>query len=983
MAQKFVTDFGTFTVPNAYVNTVVQQTSASLPTSGVLMLVGEADSGPDYTLEADITQNFFGPDALSSIIAKYKSGGVVNAAKAAIAASQDPNIQGSVSAIFIAKTNKSQKASAALVRSGLTNYGTLSDLGFGELGNQTNGIVTASVSEVAPTTGAFTLGGGDFNLNLRVNGDVEQPYSSTGSQTIDTIVGSITSGSATGLNGLNGVLATGGQNRNVLQGLTGTASLALAVNTPTTITITLSGVSAWPNKPLVGDTLIIPVTGTFGSTQTSCISGAGDANAKSYYVTAVTDTTISATLSLADTPASLVVVNPTSIGTEATDIVCFNKVTIQNVTGVDRNILTGLVGKTVAGAASGSTLTLTLQDGSTWGALPQAGDLLLIPSTAPAAWHAGGANGGWYTVVSATSSTSAGGSKVVLIRLSNGSPASFSATAIAATTDLKNLSPVLDGVGKTLEIYDGAAVGSSLFSLHAQTSTSAYVGWMSTSSNPQVITSASEYVAQVVDSRASDSITDTITAGGDVVLLLGYHGDGNVTSATATVATVNGIPTLTTSVAGGSGASLSGATAVNLTKFTTLNDLATYLNSQTGYVCKVGSVKFGQSLLTYKDQTGATQTVLDKTTWNIASKMKAYAGRLKRDAWDFYNEMFTSRLVTLNSTSVTLGTPVATPAAAGLPQPQALFFLSGGTRGGTSNTDVTNALAALEKVKGNFLVPCFSRDATDDIADGLTDSTSTYTIDSINDLCKTHVVNLSQIKRARWRQGFLSKRTSFTNAKLAAQNIASPRCAMVFQDFKDTDVLGNLTQFQPYIGAAKAAGMQAAAFYKSIVRKFINTNGVLMNDGSFSDQLIGDVEDALDSGLLPAERADSGGYRWISDQTTYTIDDNFVYNSIQAQYASDLITAILKKRFEDAMIGQSLADMSAGVAMAKLKGIMADLRRLKLIVPSDDAPAGYKDAVIKIVGPAAFISVNVKLDNSIYFAGITTYVTQASQAVTG
>lgn len=733
------------------------------------------------------------------------------------------------------------------------------------------------------------------------------------------------------------------------------------------IVITLSA-STWGTTPSVGDTLIIPANGEYGAGGDSAIDGATAANLGSYVVTAATSTTVTAT-KLRDNAGASVTAPENVAATDilaVTDFMCFSPVVVHNYTGTERVILTGLVGQTVSGAASGQTLTLTLATGQVWAALPQAGDLVSIPVGAPAAWRAANTNGGWYEVVSATSGVGAGASTIVMTRLSDGAPTTFAATAIAAVTDLRVLRPAKDGVGKSLELFDGGGAESvSSPGMFYDLSTTA-VDWISTGATPVLLTSESEYVASLTAALNSASTSETISAGGDVVLRVGYHGTTGVTTATLTISGT----TLTTTVSGGTGANLS----IDLTKYKTLSDLATYINAQTGYVCTVGSTLFGQQATVYLDDDNDYQTVLDKATWGIASANHTSPGRIKKDGFAVFKKMVeTSTLVQLGATDLVAPT-------AGQPEVQALTFLASGAKGHTTNARVTAALAALEQVRGNFLCTLFSRDATDDIADSLTDASSTYTIDDINAAAKSHVLTVSTPKRRRYRQAFLSKQGTFAEAKLAANEIASARCAMTFQDFKAVDSDGSIVQFQPWMGGVYAAAMQAAGFYKSIENKFINTSGVLMADGSYSDQLDSQVEDALQNGLLPAEKAVSGGFRWVSDQTTYGVDGNFVYNSIQAVYAADTVALTIAQRLEQAFVGQSLADVSAGVMLSFLQSIMADLKKLKLTASSDDAPLGYKDPSISIIGGVARVSLNVKLATALDFIVITTYITQVTSS---
>ncbi len=981
MAQSYQTTSVTMIKPGAIVDVKVQSPNSGLSTTGILMLVGEADSGPDVSSETDITENGYGPDALASVIAKYGSGNIVDAFRVAAAAANDPNIQGAPSRIFISKTNISTKASGTLQRAGLaSSYGVLADKNYGASGNLINAAVISGTAEVAPTTGSFTYipTPSTSSLNMRINGGANLPVTVSAKMPPSTLVGSVMDAATASLSGplvsgLNVTMATGGVNRAVLGATTvaDARTVALAVPSGANITLTISS-GAWEVTPSVGDTLIIPQTGTYGSVTVSPFDGAGAANRGAYVVTAATSSVISATKLRNDVAG--VLVNPVPVGASdilaVNDFICYSPIVLQNMTGTERSVLTGLVAQTVVGTASGQSMTLTLQTGAQWAALPQVGDNLLIPASAPATWRGGSnVNVGWYQVTAATTGVGAGASTIVMTRLSNGTPASFIATAIAAVTDLRVLRPAIDGVGKGLEVFDGG--GTELITTQLFNLSSTPVTWVSTAAVPAILLSASETSNTLTVGRQSDALSEAITGPSDVVLRVGYHG-GGVSTVTGSM-TISGT-TLTTTVANGNGAPLS----INLLNYRTLGDLATYINTQTGYVCSVASTLFGQQLLTYQDPiTLAYRTVLDKGTWGIASHnigaaaTVSPAGRVKKDAYALWVKISNSLLSQLGT--------VSAPAGAGQPEVQSLFFLSGGAKGSTSNANVVTAIDAMEKIRGNFLVPLFSRDASLDSADSLTDATSTYTIDYINASAKTHVLALSTTKRRRNRQAMLSKKTTFTAAKLAANNLASARCSMTFQDFKTTDSTGTLRQYQPWMGAVYAAAMQAAGFYKPIVKKFMNTSGVLMADGTYSDQLDSQVEDALLNGLLPAERAETGGFRWVSDQTTYAVDNNFVYNSIQAVYVADTIALTIAQRMENAFVGQSLADLSAGLMLSFLTAIMIDIKRLHLTTSSDDAALGFKNATVRISGPAAEVSLNIKLAGALYFIPITAYISQVTQ----
>ena len=827
MANSTNFDGQTLVIPGAYVKSSVQNSAAGLSTTGVLMIVGEAESGPDYSEETDYDDVTFGPDQQADVIAKYKSGRIVDAFRGAVAAADDPQIQGSFNRIVIMKTNAGTKASSEFTKIGGGSYGTFYDRSYGKNGNLINYTIIQATAEEVPTTGPFTylLPIDDYDISIRVNGGAVVNLSTSALQDPPAFV--------TAVDALAGVSASGGTNRNAIA-VAGT--LAVALNGSNSVTITRS--VAWTNTPTVGDTLYIPVG--------SVIAGAANANVGSYVITARTTTTITATK-------------------------------LRN--------------------ASGSPGTVT-------------------------------------------------------------APVTVGAAAIAAVTDLQCFAPVtisvtdttvLPGIGKSLEINE-LSTGTDLISNYCYQLNTTPVTWISKSGTPAIITSDAEYGVNVTVARQSDNISDSFDVNGRVALRIGYTG--------TTCSVVIDDDTLTTTVVGGSGANL----AITLSDFATIADLAVYINAQTGYNASVETASVGQYSPTLLDNV----TLSGGTTWGNPT------ARIKIDGYLFFNA------VEENTSLVQLNDP-AEQAATGLPDVKTLTFLAGGTRGATTNADVQGAIDALASVRGNFLVPLFSVDATTDIENDETDAASTYTIDSINAYAKTHVLAMSTIKRKRHRQAFCSKQDTFTNVKNAAANLASARVSMAFQDIKDVGLEG-IVQFQPWMGAIKAAGMQAAGFYRSIFNKGINCSGVLMFEADYNDTSDTQTEEALLNGLLPAKRREQGGFTWVSDQTTYTRNSNFVFNSIQAMYAADTVALTIAQRMEETFLGQSLADVSAALALSALSGICFDLLRQKLLAPSDDAPGGFKDAFVRIVGPVMYVSLSVKLATSIYFIPISIQVEEVTQS---
>lgn len=847
MAQQYQTTDGNLIIPSSVASVKVQQQNAGLAVSGVIALVGEAESGPAWnqeTLDLDDVASF-GPGQVGAVVAKFKSGPLVDAFRAAVVSSQDPNIVGAPSRIICIKTNAGTQATATLSKVTGGTYATALTIGRGRLTNQLYMTVDAPVSETAPATGNFTWinNVGTSNVSIRTNGAAVVSLALVANRTPAQFVTAWNTATT------SNPLAAGGVARTTAQSSVGTLAVAIS---GTAIVITYTG--TWTTTPSVGDTCEIPIG--------SVIKGAGNENTGAYVVTAATTNTISAT---------------------------------------------------------------KLSDGSKAGATP---GVITNPAVVGA------------VAVSGT----------VANDLLVSSPVTI--TVVASTQ--------IDGVGKSLEIAE-LSTGTDLVSRSTYALSTTAVTWVSKSGAAAIIASATEPNARILLARVSDGVDEQITAGGQIGLTLSYLG----TTATVTITST----LLTTAVVGGSGANLS----LQLADYSTISDLAAYINSQTGYSAAAGTSTTGQNLATSLDRVVAAPIA---STWNAKN------GRIKIDAF----KMFTA--VSQTSGTIQLGSPTAARADAGLPAVNAtVVYFAGGKKGGSSNAQITAAIDALSNLSVNFVVPLFSSDATVDIAAGKTQGTdsvngetaSSYTIDSINAWAKSHCIAMSKLKRKKNRQAIVSKKDTFINAKNAASNLAAFRNACTFQDVKNPDSTGTMTQYAPWMAAAIAAGMQTAGFYRSITHKFANVSGVTQAAGDFNDRDDDAMEQALLAGLMPLRRHPKGGYFWVSDQTTYTKDSNFVYNSLQAVYAADIIALTTAQRMEDAFVGQSVADISAAVAMTFLKGVMADFMRLKLIAASDDAPAGFKNAKITISGPVLLVEAEIKLAGAIYFIPISFLVSPVVQ----
>jgi hypothetical protein len=89
----------------------------------------------------------------------------------------------------------------------------------------------------------------------------------------------------------------------------------------------------------------------------------------------------------------------------------------------------------------------------------------------------------------------------------------------------------------------------------------------------------------------------------------------------------------------------------------------------------------------------------------------------------------------------------------------------------------------------------------------------------------------------------------------------------------------------------------------------------------------------------------------------------------------------LIQNFDRAIVGKSVAEISATTALAFLESEMFNFFRLRFIAPSDDgAPRGFKNASVKLEGGVMKIFVEVKLAGLIYFVPISFEISQVQQS---
>ena len=923
MALTFSTPNGNLIIPGAPASWITAPSNSGLSTTGVVILVGEADVGPDFTSEPDVTLNFFGPRQYAAVQRKYSSGHIVDAFRALTAPSNDAGVRGSPSAVYVLKTNKGTKASGSL-----GTYGVLQALSEGSFGDLLSYSVSQAAPQVLPSySAAYVLDSTAETIKIASNGDAPWALAATPGYTTPALaaVGLMDYAPAgTDQSFDKDIMVNGGQAFQPCAGpLAGNISLSASSYV---VTITLD-TATWATQPVIGQTLIIP--------SGSSIQGGSNQNRGFYIVTSVTLNRVVAK-KVKEANGAAPSVPPVAVSTVAvtgTDFQTYNPLTFTAVRGVKRTDQSGIT--SWSGAISGSNFVLTLTTGGEqWAVTPKVGDLCKFFRT----------NHYWLQVVSATANS------VTLAQLAP-TPAivalpAFVSEAVGAST-VEFINPLVPGVSQSLLFWrDQTSGGTQFYGADATPSVISSTGGLFTGSDQEI---------SVNVSRVSDNVSETWTAGGDVVLTLGKD------------ATAHTVVSIT-----GTLLSLGTDAVVDVSKYRTLGDLVAYINTVPSWHAAVTAAFKQLAPATVLDRIAAGSGAEDEAGASNQNLFGAMPCRIKKDAYDVTTQVGFSSVLQF----------VPTLPTKGLPPVQAVAFLANGAKGGTADSDVQAALNAAGLIKGNFVVTLFSQSAASDFAAGETESSSSYDIASVNAALNDHISRFSVFKSNKPRQGFPSFRGTYAAAKVQAQTIANFRCAGV--NFLDVTTLGanGIQQFQPWMGAAIEAGFQAAAFYKPIFNKQANVSGVIQAAGDFNPSDDDAVEDALLNGLTVIRGLDGGGFGFVKDNTTYGFDNNFAYNSVQAVYVADVVSQTASIRMNRAFVGQSFADVSTTVVLSFFKNVMESVKALKLITGSSDAPSGYRNVVIDIQAPAIQVSAEIKLATGVYWIPLQFLVTEVQGSAT-
>jgi hypothetical protein len=891
-------------VPGTYSTFSVEDSLANItPGARNILLIGEAEKGIPGS-QADLRGLAF--TDYNTLKAYYGAGTICDAARMVFTNQPSPVFGGAVGTVYVYKTNESGLAEKNVMQ-GANLFGAINSAEYGEAGNMIKSQIVSATTEVLPTLTSYWVPrnvASDFNV--RVNGGVEQ--------TVTVAAELAPSDVAVAINALTGVAASGGAYRQVMTPAQVAAGCKLAVavsGSRATITIfdttdvatTFLGTDI--ASVVAGDVLYIP--------NGSAIKGSASKNIGAYSVVSASTTQIVAdkiassfggvevapvqpeavanTVLVGDqsliASAEVIVFSPIVVTVDAaTNLGTGASLEIYNTSG-DKNIAqrfysfdsfknpvsaTVAISARVSVAVAANVGTFGITSGS-FQNVPAINDVLWISQE---------------SVLSGTNDENCG---------------AWIVTAAGSTTI------------KARKVIDGGVTVASVI-LSGQEKPFVVQGAVaSTSFGGKAIVSSSEKQVYVKASRQTDGTTFPQTnVGGKIVLELAYTGSAACTVSISkakvlTTACTNSADNLT----------------INLNMFSTLGDLVSFINTKTGYAAKVTSLSYNS--YNPKLQLDEVNAV---TMAGGVSGSPAYNCRIKSDYYDF------KALMDANIDLIAFAEEASLAHRAGLPTVESTgSFLSGGSLGATSNASILAAFDAAMKIEVVQVVPLFSRDAADDIADGLTDLGSSYSIESINQAAKAHVITASNDINRKERFAVCSIHESFENVKLHAASLSNERVQIAFQMGRATDSNGSVKWTLPFMEAVCiAAGRVQSALGTSMLRKSFALADIkhLGKVSVYSDSRVldfdpdtTDLDSAIEAGCLALRAVTGFGIRMESpdESTRSRVNDpkSWVFERVNVLFVCDSVKKTCRDLLDN-YIGNRTSDVTAATIKSALANVL-------------------------------------------------------------
>lgn len=828
MVVKYLIDGRPVIIPGVYTIGRVEESLADVPSAGrTAIILGQSTKGVPGS-KIDLKKMRF--TSFSDIQDAYGSGDIVDAARMLFTPQPSEEFAGRVDEIFVYDVGIKGLATRPL----LANFGELSALQYGDEGNLIESQILDNAAEIKPSVTTSWLPTNEaLVFEAAVNGVKSAAINVAADATADAVVAAF--------DAIAGVTASGGDVKTLRDAA---LDVTLTASGDSLILSKSAGAGFFDDASIeIGDIAYIDAA--------SQLKGAGDENVGVYRVEAVSTTSLTlkqlkklgaagADNAEAFDLTAVTALAPADVKINAGIVISTDPALIKGVTqtleialdDADKKIgglflrddaFSNLLGDettakaTIEAADEAGDLKLTLSTGS-FGKL-KAGDLVRIGRDSLVA-GATLKNVGVFSVISYTAR------EIVLEHLEGGT-----VEAVAAV--------LLDGANDTLE-----------WTRHT----------FSTSIVPYAIKASADRkisVSAVIDGQ-DELLIEGI--GGNRVMEVSY----NNALATACTLVIDAERKLTITPTGGSLPEFQ----IPLGKFNTVRELCKFLSAQDNITARPVTNRAGGLPTTVLD-------MVDTTCLGLQDAKSAFNCVIKSDYFDFKFIMDENeKLVGFKEGTLAIkaGLPPVDPASS---------YLTGGDNGFVTDLSILEGLDVAARLKVSVTIPLFSRDAIEDINDGLTDDRSTYTIAGIHAAAKASI--RAKSLGTNKRRGFmaLSHYGEIEETLALRDDLNEPRVSFEFMLCETQAADGAIRRFLPWaLNCHFYAGVLQAKKNVSMSNKqFAVTDVLHLGGGSifkeaeelaFDFDKEEDLELAISNGMLV--HSNENGRLITQDLTSYSAE---------------------------------------------------------------------------------------------------------------
>jgi hypothetical protein len=446
------------------------------------------------------------------------------------------------------------------------------------------------------------------------------------------------------------------------------------------------------------------------------------------------------------------------------------------------------------------------------------------------------------------------------------------------------------------------------------------------------------------------------------------------TEATASFAGSAGVASgFSTSIArnGGSAATDLSISFTGVSAVTTLNELIDTINANSNYVATLPGGVNGQTTLTtsfdfdlghQSVEIGLDQNAVGTPPNPDADAVSTWANHFRRDLAlvidqiNDTNEFVTADRATSGGLGAGGGRPEFTGGSIGTAG-DTFQYLSGGTRGVSTNLNWQTALDLLLGERATAVVPLISEDLAN-LGQG-----STALFASVAAQLQAHLGVANGIGKSE-RGGYLGMEGTLTQLIAQGNSLNDTDIAISGQQIQVLDVDGNLTLQPEWALAVAAAGMRAGMpeVGEPLTHKYLRTSQ-LTQDSSWDPADRTDANQLIAAGILFAESIRGKGTRFVRDLTSYVQDDNLAYAEGSVRDVVRYVSYGLRTLLEDRFTGVKATPTNAQGIKDTSSEFLELMRSNNIIVDSTDDDGNFVKAFhnlrVTISGDIATVRVGV------------------------